>query len=191
MSDNNNRTPDISSGGNNGNPAGSNSYDNANQNPADRDRTGKKAGRGRLASLLWVIIVLAIGAMVGLISYLAIAPHIVVLTPGPPFGDFGHLPDRGLLTVLAWHIILSTVSIALLVSLVVVYGRTYSQTRANFALGILIVLIALLLQQLFTYPVFQLILVGSTLLTRTPVYDFAADVFTIVAYSIFLYLSLE
>jgi len=89
-----------------------------------------------------------------------------------------------------FHIILSTVGIALLVALLVVYGRTYTQTRANFVLGLLVMLFALLLNSVLTYPIF--------LGLAEPAFSFPpfffspiADVSTIVAYAIFLYLSLE
>ena len=54
--------------------------------------------------------------------------------------------------ILEFHIILSTIGMALLVALILVYARTYQQTKANFILGLLVVLFALLLQSLLTYP---------------------------------------
>jgi len=87
------------------------------------------------------------------------------------------------------HIVLSTITVALLVSLVIVYVKVYLETKANFALGLLLVLGALLLQTLLSYPV----LIG---LAGPPpfgpgYYGLSADVLTIGAYTIFLYLSLE
>ena len=77
----------------------------------------------------------------------------------------------------------------LLVALILVYARTYKQTKANFILGLLVVLFALLLQSLLTYPLLLE-------LELTPGFAFAvfspvADIFTIIAYAVFLYLSLE
>ncbi len=79
----------------------------------------------------------------GIVSYqiateLAGFPHFNRI--GQPIG-----PD----VFLEFHIILSTVGMALLVALIVVYARTYVQTKANFILGLLVVLFALLLQALF------------------------------------------
>ena len=86
------------------------------------------------------------------------------------------------------HIVLTTVEVALLVSLVIVYLKVYSETHANFALGLVIVLSALFLQTLFSYPLILgtqgVILVPGTL-------TMLADFLTIGAYTVFLYLSLE
>lgn len=76
---------------------------------------------------------------------------------------------------------------ALLVALIIVYARTYLQTKANFILGLLVVLFALLLQALLTYPVILELETGFAIEVFSPV----ADVFTIIAYTVFLYLSLE
>jgi hypothetical protein len=170
----------------------------SNNNPENND-TGagasesdepakEKSGRG-LQGLLWVAIVLLVGAIVGTVSFLLIAPHIVVVGGPPPFVGTSAVSD--LFTLIAEHIILSTVSIALLVSLVVVYGRIYKQTKANFALGIFIVLLALLLDEILDYPILQLFIHGispSQLHYSLPA---VGDAFTIVAYSVFLYLSLQ
>ena len=86
------------------------------------------------------------------------------------------------------HIVLTTVTVVLMVSLVIVYLKVYSETRANFALGLVIVLGALLLQTLFSYPLVLgtegVILVPGRLTTL-------ADFLTIGAYTVFLFLSLE
>lgn len=146
--------------------------------------------RSSLHSLLWVILVLAIGAIVGVISFLIIAPHLRLRGffpgfPAPP--SF----TAEIFSFIAEHIILSTISIALLVSLVVVYGRIYKQTRANFALGIFIVLLALLFETILNYPILQLLTTGYSVNLASSILPELADIFTIVAYSVFLYLSLE
>lgn len=86
------------------------------------------------------------------------------------------------------HIVLTTVEVAMLVALLMVYIRTYSNTRANFALGLVAVLGALFLQTIFSYPLILgtqgVILVPGTLTTL-------ADFLTLGAYTVFLYLSLE
>jgi hypothetical protein len=126
---------------------------------------------------LWVPIVLLIGVALGLLaSYFAPAPFV--------FFRFGS--PREALTL---HILLSTVSIALLVALLIVYIRVFEQTGGRFAMGITLVLLALLLQQLLQYPLF-LGLAGPFPLGQGPYLSFA-DLFTIAAYTIFLYLSLE
>jgi len=161
------------SGGNDGGSTASSSNSSGEQ--------GKKApGIGKL----WVPIVLFIGTVCGIISY-EIASE---------YTRFPHFPFRGPGLIgpdifLEIHIILSTIGIALLVALIVVYARTYMQTRANFILGLLVVLFALLLQSVLTYPVLLELEVaqGFAIVVFSPV----ADVFTIIAYTVFLYLSLE
>jgi len=154
---------------------------------------GQPHERRRLQSLLWVILVLAIGAITGVITFLLIAPDLTLrgFFPGPP--PSGLMME--IFTRLAEHIILSTISIALLVSLVLVYGRIYKQTKANFALGIFIVLLALLFETILNYPIIQILAAGPRGIPTNELFSSSltmlADIFTIVAYSVFLYLSLE
>lgn len=78
---------------------------------------------------------------------------------------------------------------AAMFALLVVYARTYSQTGARFALGLTVVLIALLLQSLLTSPLVYTAL-GTTASTLGP-FLLVADVFKIAALSVFLHLSLQ
>ncbi|HKW04847.1 MAG TPA: hypothetical protein VJN71_06055 [Nitrososphaerales archaeon] len=165
---------------NTGNPAPSVSQPTDNEKP-----------RRRFRSLLWVVIVLLIGAIVGIISFLLIAPHLSFGGAGP-FPFFGGPVDlEELSTSIAEHIILSTVSIALLISLVSAYAKIFRQTRANFALGIFIVLIALLLDAILTYPILQLFYGGIPTADLNNPLPPLGDLLTIVAYTVFLYLSLQ
>jgi len=128
---------------------------------------------------LWLPLVLVIGIAAGFaLSYTVPAPQ----------GDwrFGPNPFHEELIV---HTILSTVSVALLVALIIVYLRIYSQTGARFALGITLVFFALLIQALVQYPFF-LGMFGPFGPGQGPPLSLA-DLFTILAYTIFLYLSLE
>ena len=137
-------------------------------------KNGRKA-----PSKFWVPLVIAIGVFLGSVFSFAFPA---------PFERFENAPlafDSAFL----FHVILSTVSITLLVALLVVYLGVYSKTQANFALGINIVLAALLAQSLLDYPLF-LGLVGRFPVGHGPFLD-SADIFTIVAYAVFLYLSLE
>jgi len=139
--------------------------------------------KGKMLSKLWVPIVLFVGALIGIISY-EIASESAEF---PRFGRFGQQfgPDL----YLEFHVILSTIGMALLVALIIIYARTYLQTKANFILGLLVVLFALLLQSLLSYPILLELEVapGFAIAFFSPV----ADVFTIIAYTVFLYLSLE
>jgi len=130
-------------------------------------------------SRLWLPVVLTAGVLVGAILSYSIPA---------PFGYWEFGPNR-LYGALVLHTILSTVSIALLLALAVVYIRVYAQTGARFALGITVVLFALLVQALVQYPLF-LVLSGPFDEGQGTFLSFG-DFFTIAAYTVFLYLSLE
>ncbi len=138
--------------------------------------------RRRGPSKVLVPVVLVIGALLGF----ALSAY-VPLPYGPgPFGFEFYFQLRNLMVV---HTILATVSIALLVAIVAVYARIYAQTKARFSLGILVVMCALLFQSVFEYPLL-LGYVGTVSEVFGPYFS-AADIFTVVAYTILLYLSLE
>lgn len=136
---------------------------------------------------LWVPIVLLVGLVVGELISLATTEQ----TPqyrfgsGPPF-FFHNFPTTPLFQ---FHIVLTTMEVALLIALVVVYGKMYMETRANFALGLVVVLFALLVQALLGYPIIDSLLGTPTI--EPGLSSPAADVFTVCAYTLFLYLSLE
>ncbi len=137
-------------------------------------------------SKLWVPIVVLLGLVAGLLLYFWSSMNTYY-----NFG-FERIPFQsgfGPETFGELHIILSTVSVALLLALLVVYARTYLQTKANFIFGLLIVLFALLLQALTTFPVILGIAEHQPILPEFT--SNLADVFTIIAYTVFLYLSLE
>jgi hypothetical protein len=132
---------------------------------------------------LWVVVVLLIGLIAGvLVSDLATLPG----DRRPPFlRDTPYFnPDPSI----RLHIVLTTVEVILLASLVIVYLKVYSETKANFALGLVVVLGALLLQTVFSYP---LILGTQGYILIPGVLTLLADFLTVGAYSLFLYLSLE
>jgi len=139
-------------------------------------------GQQKMKRPAWLVVpmVLAVGILLGVaLSYLIPMPF--GFGPFPPFAQF-----RNLIIV---HMVLSTVIIALQVALVIVYLGVYAETGARFSLGILVVMSALLLQSLFQYPL-VLGYVGRYALEFGP-YLSTADLFTIAAYTIFLYLSLD
>jgi hypothetical protein len=130
---------------------------------------------------LLVPFVLAIGVFLGVVFSMFIPFPFGYGPFGPAFDEF-----RNLLVV---HTILSTVIICLQIALVIVYLRVYADTGARFALGILVVMSALLIQTIFQSPL-VLGFVGRYDDVFGP-YLFSGDLFTIAAYTIFLYLSLE
>ncbi len=146
--------------------------------------TGKRSNLQKL----WVPVVLLIGLVIGgLISVTTAqsagfefwqAPNGMLyfhqLPPDPAFG---------------YHVILTTVEVALLVSLVVIYARMYAETKANFALGLVVVLVALFLQAVLSYPIVEDLIVTPQI--EPGFWSPVADVVSVCAYTVFLYLSLE
>jgi hypothetical protein len=142
--------------------------------------------KGNVPSRLWVPAVIIIGGVVGTMIYLWLSSIPPFNYPLPFRQEIGLVKFQA---YLALHTILSTVAISLLVALLVVYGRTYITTKANFMLGLVVMLYALLLQSVLSNPVFS-ILIDRTLFFpgfSSPL----SDIFMVVAYAVFLYLSLE
>lgn len=143
-----------------------------------------EAGKKRRGSRLLVPAVLLTGILLGALS------SLVSPAPEEPRGE--HFPGFFRFTpepLLQFHVFVTTIQIVLLVALVTIYVKVYIDTRANFSLGLVIVLFALLLQALFSYPLL-LGIVGPVPVGEGEFLPFA-DVFMIIAYTVFLYLSLE
>src|SRR5208282_3033950 len=84
---------------------------------------------------LWVPVTVLVGFVLGeVISYYSTEPEPTCrggFACGPfGFNQFPHFDNE---PSIQFHIILTTISIALLIALVVVYVRMYSQTKANFS----------------------------------------------------------
>ena len=141
------------------------------------------APKKSMVGKLWVVLVLLVGLVAGiLLSDLATLPE----ESRDPF--FRGVPVFNPDPSIRLHIVLTTVEVALLVALVIVYVKVYTETKANFALGLVIVLAALLLQTVFSYPLvlgLNGVILVPGLLTKL------ADLLTLGAYAVFLYLSLE
>ena len=137
----------------------------------------KEEGGGRLGAGGWVLLVLGLGVALGVLLAAIPLPDV---DPRPPF-RFERFEDVA--------VVLSTVAVALLVALLVVYIRTYRDTQANFALGLVLVRIALLVQSVLTSPVL-LGAFGHRLGGLGPFFFFA-EAFKAAAFSLFLYLSLQ
>ena len=141
----------------------------ASQQPRERRRTSR----------LWVPAFLATGLVLGAsLSYF--------LPESFRYWDF--LPPE-FQEAFILHTILSTMSIILLVALALVYLKVYVVTRARFSLGIVIVLFALLFQALFQYPL--ILNIEGPFPGGQGAFLSYADFFTVAAYTVFLYLSLE
>ena len=145
-------------------------------------QTQPKARR-RLVKLFVPLLIL-VGAILGLVPALNLEREFP-RNGFPPIPGFGYGPFE----YLQYHVVLSTVSLVLLLALIVVYSRSYIQTRANFMLALLVDLLALLLEGMLRSPLLHLYLTGTVEIDAF--YSPVSDVFTIIAYSVFLYLSLE
>ena len=136
----------------------------------------------RLTPAAWVAITLGLGVLFGIV-YAFLGPTALPREPGPGpgFERFARQSDV--------YLLVSSVSIALLVALLAVYVRTYQQTNANFALGLVFVLLALLVQSVVASPM----LIGAFGHPFGPLASFflVADLFKIAAFTVFLYLSLQ
>lgn len=144
----------------------------------------KKEGRSYIQKL-WVPVVLLIGLAAG--EAVSNAAEAEEPQGGFVFGNHFHpFPTD---PAFGYHILFTTVEVALLIALVVVYGRMFIETKANFALGLVFVLFALLVEALLSNPVLEDVV-------ATPPFGpsnliLAADILTICAYTVFLYLSLD
>ncbi len=136
------------------------------------------------AAGVWVLIVLLVGVAAGFL--LAALPSGATTVVSPGRGPGWRLE---LTTASDVDVVLSTVGIALLIALLVVYARVYADTKANFSLGLVVVLLALLFESVLTSP----FLFGAFGQTADGLGTFlaVADLFKIVAFTVFLVLSLE
>lgn len=130
---------------------------------------------------VWVPLVLVIGLLAGLL--LSFVP-----TPSgggpPPNGGFPRMNSYE-----DFSLLLSTVDLALLVALLVVFVPMYLDTSANFAAGLVVVLSALLVETFAGSPLLFHVF-GIPAGGLAP-FLLVAEVFKAVALTVFLYLSLQ
>jgi len=128
----------------------------------------------------WVLVVLAVG--------LALGAVLAWLIPIPPGGNpSGSAPPPGWVAQVG--VLLSTLSLALLVALLVVYARSYRATRAPYVLGLVIFLVVLFFETAVNSP----LLLRAFGLGPGAIGPFLAlgGLLMSAALSIFLYLSLQ
>ncbi len=145
--------------------------------------TGAAPRRATRGAELWAPVTIVAGLVLGVVELL-LWPHPRSPAGGPGPGGMMAPPD-----VTVAFALFSSIDIALLVALVAVYLRTYRETRAQFALGLLVFLVVLLFEAVagtpFLFAVFGLQPgnLGPFLLLGT--------ILEMVALLIFLLLSLE
>jgi hypothetical protein len=135
------------------------------------------------SAAVWVLIVLAIGVVLG--AGLALTVH-VPQNPGPP-GPPGPAPPP--VAIAQSGVLLSVVSLVLLSALIVVYGRNYRTTGAPYVLGLLLFLVVLFFETALNSPLL------FTAFGRGPgnlgPFLAVSELLMSAALSIFLYLSLQ
>jgi hypothetical protein len=139
-------------------------------------RTNRGAG-------VWVPVTVVAGLLLGIVEVLSWPIH-----PGPAGG---HGPGGPMAPPAAveFFAVFSAIDVALLVALVVVYARTFRETRAQFALGLLVFLLVLLFEAFASSP-FVFALFGLQPGNLGPFLLLGA-ILEMVALVIFLALSLE
>src|SRR5437867_7084494 len=128
----------------------------------------------RFSPTVWMLLTIGIGLVLGIVID-SLIPRTMSRRPLFVETDYIDIP-------------VSTVELSFLVALLYIYNRTYSETRARFAVGVIVVLIALLFQAILTSSVFYFVMGGSHL---SGPFTLAADVAETAAFGVFLYLGLE
>lgn len=142
--------------------------------------------KGTQISKVWVPVILIIAVLLGLVLAERVPPSPPLCPQDWPYCVSSYnqyLLYLSIQRAISLHVILSTIEMVLLLALVAVYVKVYVETRANFSLGLLVMLGALTVYSFLSYPLVVGYVVGSKFFPY-------ADLLTIVAYSIFLYLSL-
>jgi hypothetical protein len=137
--------------------------------------------RAPLPSWAWVLIVLAIGALFGELIVVFVHPGHELPGPGPYRSGLSPVVFRQ-------AIVLATMDLGLLLALVYVYAKTWVETRARFAIGLVLFLVALTLHTLFGSP-FTFVALGFGP-GGLGAFLFLSTLFETVALAIFLWLSL-
>jgi len=138
----------------------------------------------RLGLLVAVILGLII------IGYFGAVSLPLVGRPPHPEGSFIEPPSPGQLrTYLTIRAIVSTVNAGLAIFLLMVYIGIYLKTRAKFTVGLIIFTITLLLYALTSNPLLVVLVTARPFAFN--VFAGVSELFTTIALTILLYLSLE
>jgi uncharacterized membrane protein YozB (DUF420 family) len=133
-----------------------------------------KSGRVNVGFLATMVVGVTLGVVLALIAR-ELSPRI------PPF-----FPS-GLRVLQDINIVISTVAISILVALTWIHMGIWRRSKAEFALGLSVVFLALLAQSLLTFPLL-LVGFGGPFGPLAPFF-LAAEAFKVVALGVFLYLT--
>ncbi len=89
----------------------------------------------------------------------------------------------------AARMILSIANLGILTFLIYIFTKRYLEVRSEFTLGFLLFALALFFRTLFASPILRLVFLSQETHTIVDPYRLIADVFELVALSIFLYIS--
>jgi hypothetical protein len=148
------------------------------------------AGRRETNAAIWVLIVLVVGVAAGIGLALTVhVPSAPSPRPVPPGAPAPLTPPAPSTAVTQEYVVLSTVCLALLIALLVVYARTYRATRAPYVLGLVFFLLALAIATVLDSP----LLYTAFGLGPGNLGPFLAlgELLLAAALSVFLYLSLQ
>jgi hypothetical protein len=87
------------------------------------------------------------------------------------------------------RVVLSSINLALLVILISLFIKKYRTIRSEFTLGLLLFSLALFFRTLFSAPLINYFVFGSTVSLPVDPYRLIADVFELIALTIFIYIA--
>jgi hypothetical protein len=130
--------------------------------------------------IAWLLVVVAIGVVMG--AVLVVAAPGPAPPPGPHAGPAPPVPH-------AAPVFISGLDLVFLLALILVYVRTYADTRARFALGLVVFLLALFFETLVSSPVVLGVLGYAP--GNLGFFFLLAGILEALALVVFLFLSLE
>lgn len=92
-------------------------------------------------------------------------------------------------TIWAARMTLSVVNIVILSFLIYIFTKRYLQIKSEFTMGFLLFALALFFRTVFSSPIVRFFVLGEESHSIVDPYRMIADIFEVVALSIFLYIS--
>ncbi len=132
--------------------------------------------------LVLVNALIAVAALIGYLMGLYLLENPALPLPPPR-------PDATLALFIVLKSVISVINIALLLTLVAIYGSLYRELRSRFTLGLLLLVIVLLMYAITSNPIFHSFL-GYPGTVLGP-FTIIPDMFSTLAFIVLLYLSQE